>query len=348
MDLGDKIIPMNEVFQNCRFCNKLTAKKVINSIPGMDTFYCTHCKHTYTITGDNMGKRNKKKNKTTKSVSAANQNVINKTVVNDPNDSWEVEIDCVESCSKAPDTINIWFLPLAKRKVDALMKEYTNIEWLAYLLGEKGGREIVDIFIPDQSISAAKVDDIECDEYNDLSVIGVIHSHHTMGNTFSQTDHDWINQNHNISLCISTTGIAGQYRYKTACGAFKIIDVSAKLRVNLDFNDEEFIESVKDKLIKKTYTSYGYGAGYVGAGHGSWNQQNPWGGGAGAQNWPVVTELETDEGDDNKNLDNFLTSEEKAELEVEVAELNFEKELTLAEELELMDGMNSPEDKEDN
>ena len=347
---------MNVMFYECKFCRKWTARKVQNSIPGQDSFYCSYCRHTYTTIGDEMGKRKKKnKGKTTTSVAAANQKVMD-TVFNspnDPNDSWEVEIDCVESCSKAPDTINIWFLPLAKRKVDALMKEYTNIEWLAYLLGEKDGREIADIFIPEQTISAAKVDEIECDEYNNLSVIGVIHSHHTMGNTFSQTDHDWINQNHNISLCISTTGIAGQFRYKTACGAFKIIDVNAKLRVKLDFNDEEFIESVKDKLTKKTYTSYGvgYGAGYGGRWiGGKWVDDSPWGG-HGQQKWPVVTETETDEPDDtpeDDSLNTFLTADEKAELEVEVEELNFEKELSLAEELELMDEMSNQEDKEDN
>jgi uncharacterized Zn finger protein (UPF0148 family) len=339
---------MEVMFEICKFCNKLAARKVQNSVPGQITLFCSYCRHTYTVIGEDMGKRKKKKNKATTSAAVKNQVTINKTTVNDPNDSWEVEIDCVESCSKAPDTINIWFLPLAKRKVDALMKEYTNIEWLAYLLGEKDGREIVDIFIPDQSISAAKVDDIECDEYNDLSVIGVIHSHHTMGNTFSQTDHDWINQNHNISLCISTTGIAGQYRYKTACGAFKIIDVNAKLRVNLDFNDEEFIESVKDKLIKKTYTSYGYGAGYVGGvGGRSWSEQNPWAGHDSLNGF--LTSEETDETDtEDDSLNGFLTSEERAELEIEIEELDFTKELSLAEELELMDEMNSQENKEDN
>jgi hypothetical protein len=300
------------------------------------------------MVGEDMGKRKRNKNKSTTSPAAKNQAIINETIVNDPNDSWEVEIDCVESCSKAPDKINIWFLPLAKRKVDALMKEYTNIEWLAYLLGEKDEREIVDIFIPEQTISAAKVDEIECDEYNNLSVIGVIHSHHTMGNTFSQTDHDWINQNHNISLCISTTGIAGQFRYKTECGAFKIIDVNAKLRVNLDFNDEEFIESVKDKLTKKTYTSYGYGyrGRFV---NGVSDGQSPWGG---YQQPSAVVESAVEASDDtddtDENLDNFLTTEERSELEVEVEELNFEKELSLAEELELMDEMNTQEDKEDN
>jgi proteasome lid subunit RPN8/RPN11 len=286
-----------------------------------------------------MSKKKKNKNKTTTSVAAKNQQVINKTFTS-ADDSWEVEIDCVEACSKAPDKINIWFYPLAKRKVDTLMKEYSNIEWLAYLLGKKGTRDVEDIFIPDQSISVARVDDVECEEYNNLSVIGVVHSHHTMGHNFSSTDHDWINQNHNISIVISHSGLSGQFRYKTPCGAFKIIEVNVRLKIDLEFDDEKFIESVKTKLVKKTYTTplYGdYGGGvYV---NGQWQQK--------AQ-WPLNKNDDKKNETDDEYLNSFLTDEEKTELEAEVEELDFTKELSLAEEMELLDSVDGLEDKEDN
>ena len=124
---GDK--DMAQLNHECKFCKKMTAKKQVNSIPNQSTFYCNYCRHTYTVMDETMSKRRKKKNKnknknkgqTTVSQAAKNQAVIDKTTTTD--DSWEVEIDCVTACSKAPEKANIWFLPLAKRKVDTLMKE---------------------------------------------------------------------------------------------------------------------------------------------------------------------------------------------------------------------------------
>ena len=302
-----------------------------------------------------MSKRRKKKNKnknknkgqTTVSQAAKNQAVIDKTTTTD--DSWEVEIDCVTACSKAPEKANIWFLPLAKRKVDTLMKEYSAIEWLAYLLGQKGSREVEDIFIPDQSISTARVDDVECEEYNNLSVIGVIHSHHSMGHNFSGTDHDYINGNHNISIVVSHSGLAGQFRFKTPCGAYKIIDVNVRLKVNLDFDDEKFIEAVKPKLTKKSYTTYyqggygGYQGGYQG-GYGGryvagvWQQDQP----AGKDNWPNKKDKEETVVETNS----FLSEAERLELEAEVEELDFTKDLTLAEEMELLNSVDQTDEQE--
>jgi proteasome lid subunit RPN8/RPN11 len=294
---------------------------------------------------DNMGKRKnkKKKNKSTTSQAAVNQKIINKTTAAD--DSWEVEIDCVEACSKAPEKVNIWFHPLAKRKVDTLMKEYTSIEWLAYLLGKKNTREIEDIFIPDQSISTARVDDVECDEYNNLSVIGVIHSHHSMGHSFSGTDHDYINGNHDISIVISHSGLAGQFRFKTPCGSYKIIEANIRLKVHLDFDDEKFIESVKPKLTKKTFVTNTYGAGYGGQYiNGVWVDNSGWPPRSGHQHLPVpvpyakeTPALETS---------SFLSEAERLELEAEVEELDFTKDLTLAEEMELLESVDNTDEQE--
>jgi len=339
--------------QECKFCGKLTAKKVQNSIPNQSSYYCNYCRHTYTVVdGDNMGRRkNKNKGKSTASKAAvANQAAINKATAAD--DSWEVEIDCVEACSKAPENITVWFYPLAKRKVDTLMKEYKNIEWLAYLLGPKGTRDVEDIFVPDQSISTARVDDIECEEFNDLSIIGVIHSHHTMGHSFSGTDHEYINGNHDISIVMSNTGLSGQFRYKTPCGAYKIIDVNVRLKVDIEFDDEKFIEAIKPKLSERTFGPYNYngygtytGGSYV---NGVWVQNQPrsQGGWPPAQNRPWQ-----DKDDDKKNetLDttSFLSEAERLELEAEVEELDFTKELTLAEEMELLDSVDNQEERQD-
>ena len=232
------------------------------------------------------------------------------------------------------------------------MKEYSSIEWLAYLLGKTGTRDVEDIFVPDQSISTTRVDDIECEEYNNLSIIGVVHSHHSMGHTFSGTDHDYINGNHDISIVISHSGLAGQYRYKTPCGAYKIVEANVRLKVNLDFNDEKFIEAVKPKLTKKTYTSHypiyggysGYGGKYI---NGVWVQDNS----KTDNNWPQKQSWEEEEKvvDDKKEIEtnSFLSESERLELEAEVEELDFTKDLTLAEEMELLNSVDSTDDYED-
>ena len=122
-------------------------------------------------------------------------------------DSWEVKIDTIKNCSKAPENVDVFISQLAKCKINALMEEYTGKEWLAYLIGE--GLNIEDIFIPTQTITPSTINDVICPEYNSIKVIGVIHSHNDMGTNFSHTDNEWINQNHNISICISDNSING-------------------------------------------------------------------------------------------------------------------------------------------
>jgi hypothetical protein len=171
-------------------------------------------------------------------------------------DDWEVELDIVKECSKVSDngTSIVWIEPLAKVKIDALMEEYRTQEWLAYLLGDKEDMTIKDIFIPEQTATAARVDDIECSEFNNLSVIGVIHSHHGMGTGFSHTDQTYVNQNHDISLVVAHSGIAGQVRSKVPCGAMMVTDAKIKMCFNVDgFEKDKFIDKVKNNIKKPTY-----------------------------------------------------------------------------------------------
>jgi len=171
-------------------------------------------------------------------------------------DDWEVELDIVKECSKVSDngTSVVWIEPLAKVKIDALMEEYRTQEWLAYLLGDKEDMIVKDIFIPEQTATAARVDDVDCADFNNISVIGVIHSHHGMGTGFSHTDHTYVNQNHDISLVVAHSGIAGQIRSKVPCGAMMITDAKVKMRFNVaGFEKDKFIDKVKTSIKKPTY-----------------------------------------------------------------------------------------------
>lgn len=187
------------------------------------------------------------------------QNQQNQKKVFSFEDNWEVKIDTVKNCSKAPENVDVLISQLAKCKIDALMEEYKSVEWLAYLIGKD--MIVEDIFIPEQKITSVTINDVNCPEYNNLSIIGVIHSHNDMGTNFSSTDNDWINQNHNISICISNNSINGQVRWRTPCGSLKIVKARIKQKIDINFNNEEFIKAVKDKIIEKTFnykSSYGY------------------------------------------------------------------------------------------
>lgn len=205
--------------------------------------------------------------------------------VTGPNESWEVKIDTVHECSKAPKEITVKVDLKAKLKIDALMEQYPNIEWLAYLIGKREEGKlnpyyVVDIHIPDQEVTSTNVDKVNCPEFNSLGVIGVIHSHHGMGTGFSGTDHNFINGNHNLSLVIAKNGVAGQYRWTAPCGSLKIIS-EIKVKVvypQIGFDKKEWLD-VETKKIKRyaapvtTYEYGGYGGNYYGAGYG-WQGRN--------------------------------------------------------------------------
>ncbi len=201
-------------------------------------------------------------------VPAATQPKKNKGAAGQSGDSWEVKIDTITDCGKAPSEMIINIDLLAKMKIDALMEKYPAIEWLAYLVGDgKDALNVVDILIPEQTVTTTRVDDVVCPEFNQVPIIGVIHSHHGMGTGFSGTDHEWINQNHNISLVIAKNGVAGQCRWSTPCGAMKIIPVKVKVTYpDLGFDKDGFIKAGEEQINEKKYTTYSPGV-YAGAGH---------------------------------------------------------------------------------
>lgn len=271
--------------RNCTRCGR-------NFVEYEDTVECPICENpieksiVLASKGDDVGKgskrrrnrrnKNKKKgrNMTQQAEKKGQVTVYN---VNNARDSWEVELDEIKTCGKAPEEITVWFETIVKAKIDALMEEYKSIEWLAYLVGKLDMNDldnivVEDLVIPKQEITATSVDNVECEEFNDLNIIGVIHSHHGMGNSFSGTDNEWINQNHKISLCVAKSGIAGHLRWKTPCGALMTIKAKCKLKYEVDFDKEDFIKDTKGRIEKKSYT-YTYPAdGVYRGGYGTYNR----------------------------------------------------------------------------
>lgn len=179
-------------------------------------------------------------------------------------DVWETKIDIVKDCSKAPKEMKVFINLLANVKIKELMSIFPSTEWLAYLIGERGeGFFIVkDLLIPKQSVTSASVTDVDSTVPEGVTVIGVIHSHHHMGIGFSETDEEWINQNHNLSILVSHTKMCANVRFKTPCGGYHILEGKIITNYNIEWNKEAFKKEIKENISEPSsrFTSnYGYG-----------------------------------------------------------------------------------------
>ena len=172
---------------------------------------------------------------------------------------WSTKLDIVEKCSKGPEKILVLLEPIVKEKTDLLMDKYNNKEWLAYLIGERGSMVIKDMVIPKQTATSGSVNNISLENYNESNIIGVIHSHHNMGASFSSTDNEWINKNHDISIVVSNSNMYGKVRCKLPCGSIFITEADIKLNLNIEFDRKEFLkdadEKIKEPVFKSIYNS---------------------------------------------------------------------------------------------
>lgn len=162
-------------------------------------------------------------------------------------DYWESNIKVIERCSLvSPLTVKINIV--AKIKIDALMEKYKKREWLAYLIGDKEKNYVKDIIFPKQIATTAHVTPKEFPQNKNL--IGVIHSHHTMGHNFSNTDAEFINQNHHMSIVVSSTGYSGTIRTNTPCGC--VINVPLKIEIDYGVNVDivSFLTEVEGKMLE--------------------------------------------------------------------------------------------------
>jgi len=173
---------------------------------------------------------------------------------------WDVteHLDCVTACSKAPDKAVVYCSSVARKKVNLYMKWAGRQEWLAYLIGKwisDHEVEVMDIALPNQAADSALVNQVDLENYNDLGVVGVIHSHHEMGGAghdkagFSGHDEAFINSNHNVSLLVAKDGIAGHIRVKTPCGAFLRITAKVRQMDEVEVDEKKLKRSSKKKFV---------------------------------------------------------------------------------------------------
>ena len=130
-------------------------------------------------------------------------------------------------------------------KVAALMTEYPDTEWLAYLVGK--GYEVEDIVIPEQEVSAGSVEVKSFPDRQDI--IGVIHSHCSMGNFHSHVDNEYLVGNHNISIVATSDGkYAGKVRVSTPCDKLLIRDAKVEFAY-VDYS--KWVKEVKASITEK-------------------------------------------------------------------------------------------------
>jgi len=184
-------------------------------------------------------------------------------------DYWSApEPKVLKNHDLAPANHIVYFEQLVKAKIDTLMSKYPSIEWLCYLLGERDGdvTTVTDIVIPEQTVTSVRVDKIELENMGALPIVGVMHSHHGMGNGFSGTDDTYINANHKLSLCISHGGINGQFKWDTPEGDVVILKTQVRIKYPFEFDVDAFVKECNDKINEISYIyvypqRYGYGYG---------------------------------------------------------------------------------------
>ena len=171
---------------------------------------------------------------------------------------WDSGIKIIQNCGhmNIPEYL-IRFSQLAHEKIECLKRAYPSLEWLAYLEGrvDHESREVFvdNLIIPDsQIVTGGHVGEVEYGWNEGKEICGVIHSHNTMGAFFSGTDDAYINQNHDVSICVSTARgreICAQVRVKTPCGSYIInSDVRFKIDYAITLDEAAFVAEFKPKI----------------------------------------------------------------------------------------------------
>jgi len=109
-----------------------------------------------------------------------------------------------------------------------LLLKYEKLEWGGVFNVVDG--EVRDFRIPKQEVGWASVGFKE-----ELGGNGVIHSHNTMGNFFSTTDHDTCINLFDYGFVISNDGkIQGVHKVATACGGYVYTKIDIEISINQD------------------------------------------------------------------------------------------------------------------
>jgi len=171
---------------------------------------------------------------------------------------WSSGIEIIKTCGHMSiPKYDVEFEVVVDEKIKKLQNYYPSLEWLAYLEGEVDHENkhvlVTDIVIPDsQEVTSVNVYNVEYGWSDGRKIIGVIHSHHSMGAFFSGTDDAYINQNHDVSIVVSTSDqspIKGQVRMKTRCGSYILAeDLNFSVKHKKVLDEEAFEKEFTSKI----------------------------------------------------------------------------------------------------
>ena len=165
-------------------------------------------------------------------------------------DSWSTDI--ITNTHINCGQIDVSISAMAKLKIDILMDKFTHTEWLAYLIGNINDDVVYidDIVIPKQEVTTVNVF-VDSDNGIGVETIGVIHSHHDMGNEFSHTDDEFINANHDVSLCVTHNRIKGHVRVKISENEYGVKDANIVYDEFIDF--KQFMDEIDTSISYRKY-----------------------------------------------------------------------------------------------
>lgn len=157
---------------------------------------------------------------------------------------WTSGLTVIKECSFVTKP-TVVLKDVVQSKIDLLMEEFQGKEWLAYLIGVD--YNIVDLFIPKQSVSTASVS--VKDTNFPKGVIGTVHSHHSMGAFDSGVDQEYLEGNHPITIVVADHDWIVKVRLKTPCGHYICVD--GDLHVDRGLSD--FLEEARSRIEEKVF-----------------------------------------------------------------------------------------------
>lgn len=176
---------------------------------------------------------------------------------------WESGLEKISGCGRVSDFIIV--LDQAVHEKIAIMMLLVEThrdgkEWLAYMIGELSTDEgiVHDLVIPPQEVTTASVDVKPGFEMPE-GVIGVFHSHGSMGSFFSGTDEKYINANHKISVVANKSlEYKGTATLESPCGKLVVLpDIKVVVQHKVAIIEASMQDMTKIEVSKPVYGGQG-------------------------------------------------------------------------------------------
>jgi hypothetical protein len=182
-----------------------------------------------------------------------------------PGKAWKVkDKEPAVTCSLVGTDLKVYIEAVPRRKIELLMKEYPNQEWMSYMVGqvtERGTIWVTDLIIPPHKEARAASAEAEplCAP---KECLGVLHSHHHMGAFHSGTDQSYVDKNYPVSITVAFDKKSDALEYdvvsygKTPCGRETIVKGTViYIKPEPLFDEKAWLKESKGNVDKGKVTS---------------------------------------------------------------------------------------------